>query len=116
MFAAAFVLLTVDDPSIRDGDEWRFPVTKEQTSHACHVSQIHLDWIREHRDWDQVWVCDIVWRCRCWNLMDSIRRVHPNDKVQNRRKLAELKQLLGAEAYWRGIVPDYLPAWRFTER
>ena len=116
MFVAAFVLLTVDDPAIRDGDEWRFPVTRDQAYHGYRTSQTHLHWIREHRSWDQGWVCEAAWRHRIWDLMDDLRRIHPNDKQQNRRKLAELKQLLGGEAYWRGIVPDYLPAWRFTER
>lgn len=115
MFFAALVLM-VHDPAIQVGDEWRFPVGVAQAYHGYRVSQTHLHWIKENRAWDQGWVCDAAWRHRIWDIMDDLRRIHPLDKQSNRKKLAELKLLLGEEAYWRGILPDYLPTGRFVER
>ena len=115
MVAIAFLLL-IDDPAVQDGDEWRFPVTKELAYHAYRVSQTHMVWLWDHRHWDNAWLNDASWRHRCWDLMDDLRRIHPNDKAAKRRKLTELKRLIGEEWYWRGILPDYLPTYRFTER
>lgn len=115
MFAFAFLLL-IDDPAVQDGDEWRFPVTKAQAQRGYTLGHQHYQWVVQSRPWDLAWQCDALWRYRCWDLIDDCRRIHPLDKAANRRKLTELKRLIGEEWYWRGILPDYLPTYRFTER
>lgn len=113
---ALALFLTLDTTTVHEADAWRFPQSTREARHGWEWATAHCCWLVEHRSWDADWLADAQWRRRCWDLLDDCRRIHPGDAQACRRKLAELRLLLGAEAYWRGAMPDYLPVWRFRDR
>lgn len=102
--------------SIHESDVHRFPQTARQAMHGWSVSSAHCAWLENYRAWDENWIADARWRYRCWDLLDDCKRIHPLDAGSCRGKLARLRLLIGQDAYWRGVMPDYLPCHRFTER
>lgn len=117
MLALTLTLATLAPPDcVQASDAWRFPYTLDQARRGYEVATRHVDWMRQHSPCNQEWIDDAEFRRRCWDLLDDCRRIHPFDTSACRRKLSELRRLLGPEMYWRGVLPDYLPAERFYER
>lgn len=117
MFGLALALAMVPDAAtVHESDRWRFPLTMEQAKRGYEVGKQHYDWLQQHRAWDCGWLDDAWVRWRIYDVLDDCSRIHPLDIPACRRKLAELRRLIGPEAYWRGQLPDYLPTHRFTDR
>lgn len=110
------LLLIQPEPGVVAADQWRLPYTLAQAKHGYEAGTAHVAWLREHAPWDCDWLAEANWRRRCWDLLDDCRRIHPRDDDACRRKLAELRGLIGAEWYWRGIMPEPLPSHRFVDR
>lgn len=115
MFAAALMLFaTIDADAVSVQDRFRFPFTAEQTAHAWRFASGHVAWARQHAD--RFWVADAEWRCSAWDKLDNCLRVYRGNDRMIMQELRALRTMIGAEAFWRGEMPDFIPAYRFRDR
>lgn len=116
MFAVLLLLAVGGDaPPVHEWDQWRFPASVAEAYRAYQFGTAHVAWLQEHTPWEWNWLAEARWCRRCWDLLDDCRRVHPHDAEACRRKLTELRRLLGAEDFYRGRMPDPAPLHRFRE-
>lgn len=109
---------------VTDEDRWRFPFSREQAMKGWLIAGTHLYALNDRTSnahaeeipFIMAWRADVKRRHRCWDILDYLRRIHPDDEPKNRVKLAELRSLIGPEWYWRGFMPDYSPAYLFRPR
>lgn len=120
MFAALLAAVVVAGDSRRPlvSDRWRFPASAAEAKHKWEFAKSHCQWLEAYMPWDRGWIDDARWRCRCWDLLDNCRRLTNDDSDSEgcRIWLAELRLLIGREAFERGIMPDHVPEYRFRDR
>jgi hypothetical protein len=72
----------------------------------------YAEWLRELNACGEAW--ELVWRARGSIQRDGKSYWPPSGSYQ-RDLLAELRDLLGEDAYYSGRFPPMVPVWRFTE-
>lgn len=116
MTGIALLLIALAGETTLNSDAHRFPQTAQEAERKWKAAQKHYEWIYTNRSWDFAWVADSDWRRSCWSTLDDVKRCSVNDPPAQRRHLARLKELIGADYYDWGMMPDNLPTYRFVNR
>lgn len=110
---AALLLAALDTSPVHPDDVHRFPFLYGECREALRFANSHVDWADRHAD--NVWRIDARWRRDAWALLRYAKlRGSPESSI--RTNLRDLKELIGHEAYWRGIMPFPVPFHRFRDR
>lgn len=119
------VFLGLPEPLPPLADLDMFPPQSMCKQHM-NFNRHHQSWLTSHRDvvaglsphllsLHDTWMIENDFCWTCWNLLDDAW-VEGFDEVKRRQALANLKHVLGPEAYYSGAMPPAVPVWRFQRR
>lgn len=97
-------------------DAGRFPDC-ELCSEMCSFNWQYRDQLRDSWDlWREDWILEAIAETeaayKVWDLARDASCGRYYVTVR-RRALKELRELIGADAYYAGCLPPHVPAWRF---
>jgi hypothetical protein len=108
-------------------DAYRFSIDKLSTSECrCLNRQVTLALtyqreLRRHlyEEYTEA-IADLEWSYRAWDVLDDIiasrsLTVTPDNLNYRRRKLAELREIIGPGLYNKGAMPPPVPLWVLRE-
>jgi len=92
----------------------RFPAQAVAQDMAA-FGRAHVAWVEGEAalsPWESHWC---AWRCeakQCLAAWEALERAHESEE-ERLQALADLKDLLGQEDYFAGVMPPPAPVWRF---
>jgi len=111
-----FLMLTVNGGPICERDIYRFPFPAAECERRWKASRDHVEHMRSNQPWECEWIDEATHLRDCWDQLDNARRYFLTSPVSQKYALQRLRDLIGANNYALGIMPDFLPVHRFTER
>lgn len=109
-----------DAPKV--GDHERFGVDRKQVNELIRFNRAYLKHLEERLVWEQD-RADIITTVigetnqlyRAWDALRDAKCDFYYVTVR-RHALIKLQNMVGKEAYITGVMPDYVPVWRFQQR
>lgn len=102
-----------DGNFVRPEDEFRFPYSKEYAQLGYENSLKHLNIVKEHLwYYGEEWLEEAYWCHKCWDELDNVKRI-ARTKEEKLLYLKKLRRWLGDEFWIRGVMPPFVPWWRF---
>jgi hypothetical protein len=111
------LLLIAPDPPLTDCD--RFPprpvaAAAMEFNRSYHRHVLLQQGIAMHHWWDwQDTLTETEYLYHCWEALSAAQGAEGNDCDTRRQGLERLRELLGEEAYYQGVMPPSVPVWRF---
>ena len=116
------VFLAVQNPPL--ADRHRFP-PRDVCSRSMRFNRGYLRYVELQQSWyvsrsDRYWYWkqvqyDTNYIYRCWDCLNAAQGGEGGDKDYWRRSLLRLKELIGDEAYYLGVMPPPAPICYFVE-
>ena len=98
-------------------DAYRFGVSKEAVRPLWILARNHKDRMATMvRSWNHAadverWEQECLWRTMCWDKLDDVLYLDTTIEYKM-SSLARLRELLGPEAYYAGMMPKPTPNYR----
>jgi len=113
--ALVLVLLLPPGDPVADGDVHRSPGPAAECYRRWQAGKAHHDWVEKHQPWKTDWKGEALYLSECWHALHELKTTAGNCTWKT-LQLAQLRVMIGKREYELGIMPDFIPEWRFVDQ